>query len=136
MSEVIKFNFLLGKIVTEALRGEEELLLIFEDGSKFRYYHNQDCCEGFELEDVVGDLKDLIGSPLLVCEQTGQKRETDEPWGDSTTWTFYKLATVKGYVDLKFRGSSNGYYSEECDLEYTDPDGNEYNEWDFEKLER
>lgn len=81
-------------------------------------YHDQDCCEAVSIDDIVGDINDLIGSPLTMAEEVtnpdglGRKDEYDE----SYTWTFYKFATNKGYVTIKWYGESNGYYSESVDF--------------------
>jgi hypothetical protein len=91
------------------------------DGRVFVMLHFQDCCESVGIESIVGDLSDLVGEPIIVAEEvTG---ETAQPVGwqpyeysESFSWTFYKLATRKGYVDIRWFGVSNGYYSESVDL--------------------
>ena len=93
----------------------DSIVFEFSDGSAAKLFHDQDCCEYVSIEDVVGDFSDLVGVPLLTAEESSSKGEDDE-WGDTSTWTFYKFSTVKGYVDIRWFGSSNGYYSEGVDL--------------------
>ena len=75
------------------------------------------------IESIVGDLSDLVGVPLLVASEDSLNYDQ----GESCTATFYKFATVKGYVDVRWFGTSNGYYSERVDLEV---DGCRRYDWD------
>src|SRR5690242_1197307 len=108
-------NELIGKTMTSVVNtNNEELVFTTNDGKKYKLFHEQDCCEYVTIEDIAGDLDDLIGSPMLIAEEVSNKqRETDD---GSETWTFYKFATIKGYIIVRWYGSSNGYYSESVDF--------------------
>lgn len=109
------FNTLLGLVLTSVHVGKENILFKTVDGRQFEMLHCQECCEQVQVEDVVGDINDLIGVPITMAEEvTGETPadQEDRLYDESYTWTFYKLATVKGYVDIRWLGESNGYYSE------------------------
>lgn len=93
--------------------GGEQIEFKTDTGRIFVMHHDQDCCENVYIESVVGDLQDLVGSPITLAEEvdSSDAKQLGE-WDESFTWTFYKFATVKGYVDIRWYGTSNGYYSE------------------------
>lgn len=115
---------LVGQTVTAIERepiGEGILLrLHLADGTTMAFIHEQECCEGVWLDDVEGDDDAIVGSPILVAEEVSntpsELKDKDDAEYVSFTWTFYKLATAKGYMTLKFYGTSNGYYSERVDF--------------------
>jgi hypothetical protein len=113
-----KIEDMLGKVFTSVTSTAHEMVFA-NDKEKFTFLHWQDCCESVYIEDIVGDLSDLEGEPLLIAEEvSGETPEEDEENYESRTWTFYKFATRKGYVDVRWLGESNGYYSESVDLEH------------------
>lgn len=151
MSEI---KDLKGKILIDIKvdKEEDEIIFTTNDGEKFKMYHSQDCCEQVSIEDINGDINDLLNSPILVAEEVNSddfnknfedsfklqdgkedyswnyKNENGDSMPDSFTWTFYKLATIKGYVDIRWYGESNGYYSESVDFKKADSEGN-FSRW-------
>jgi hypothetical protein len=115
----VPFEDLKGLVFTEIIVEDttnDDSITFKTAEEEFVMSHDQQCCENVYIESIVGDLSVLIGTPILVAECTTQESEKDEEEYRSITWTFYKLATVKGWVDIRWYGTSNGYYSEDVDL--------------------
>jgi len=113
---------LIGTVLTSIDRDGDEALTFNTDSAKsYRMDHCQDCCESVTIEDICGDLDDLIGSPILQAEEATSDTllegapEPENP-DDQTEWTFYKLATIKGSVTIRWFGTSSGGYSTSVDF--------------------
>ena len=117
MGKVTRFEDLLGVtlVSVDVAASDEVVELRTDTGRVFRLYHMQDCCENVYLAEIVGDLADIIDHPLLVAECVEHDSEPTE--SGTSTWTFYKLSTIKGSVTLRWLGESNGYYSESVEFE-------------------
>jgi hypothetical protein len=113
----LEFSTLQGKTLTKVEQiGDDVIRFEFDDGKAYQLYHSQDCCESVVVESITGDLADLVGTPILLAEEATSSDDPPDYKHDyqpeSQTWTFYKLRTIKGSVDIRWHGSSNGYYSE------------------------
>lgn len=94
-----------------------EVIIHFKKG-KIRFYHEQDCCENVSLEDFSGNVN-LENERFYEIVEKKCNLGPKDNYDDSFTWTFYTIKTSKGYLDLRFYGTSNGYYSESITIEAT-----------------
>lgn len=121
--EELKFESLKGKTIfrIDVDDDKECIKFVCDDGKTYQLIYHHDCCASCSIEDICGDLEDLIGNPLLVAEEV-DNIEAPPLEGtskyDSYTWVFYKLDTIKGGVVIRWFGVSNGYYSERATFEH------------------
>lgn len=94
-------------------REDNKLEFYSNNGYKYIMFHEQDCREEVFIDDIVGELEFLIDSIIIKSEEAVCKNKNKL---GTETCTFYHLATSKGYVTLRWFGSSNGYYCEEVDI--------------------
>jgi hypothetical protein len=118
----VEFECLKGKVLTSIIGrvGDDRMILCCEDGDRYMLAHEQDCCESVTIDEIVGDLDDLIGHPILIADELESNKNpvgVEKKNQESFTWTFYRLSTIQGTVVIRWYGESNGYYSESVDFE-------------------
>ena len=119
-NEVTVLKEFIGKTFNkvEVSKWENGLSFFIED-KVYKLIHIQECCENVFIEDICGNLEDLINEPILMAEEYYSFSTAKE-----ATYTFYKFATRKGYVTVRWCGTSNGCYSESVSFVIEDLDGN------------
>lgn len=118
---------LIGKKITGLRINEDQSLLVFDtDQGPVGYVAEGDCCSESWFADITGVSALLGGTVQMVSEvdlddynvNDGRTRqEYDEVYG-------YKLTTDKGYADIVFRNSSNGFYGGALELLNGEPPEN------------
>lgn len=126
MNEYIEINEFVGKTFSQINVKYDQIEFVVNDDEKYLMYHEQDCCESVGVEDINGDITDLLWVPILKASEDTSNSPKSNTYGEgenaytyedeSATWTFYNLATIKGYVTIRWYGSSNGYYSESVNI--------------------
>ena len=120
----MNFNILKGLTITsiDGLEDDSaEVIFTTSEGRRFEMSHSQDCCERVSIEDICGDINDLLNSPILLAEEVTSEEDPEDiqkGYHDCLyCWTFYKLSTFKGDVTIRWYGESNGYYSVSVNFE-------------------
>ena len=99
---------------------DHEIRIEIEGGRVFRFYHNQDCCESVRIaapKDSDGSLLSLIGKEIREVTQEEDRDDGADTDYDSWTKTTITFRTDSETVISRWIGESNGFYSEDVDLE-------------------
>jgi hypothetical protein len=104
---------LIGKKITGLRINEDQSILAFDtDQGVVAYATYGDCCSETWFADITG-VSALIGGTVHTADEVSMDGYNVE---DGRTRQYYdevygvKLTTDKGYADIVFRNSSNGYY--------------------------
>lgn len=112
--EQVEIESLIGEIIKD-IAYDDETISFITDKNVFKFEHLRDlhrnCYELVYLQDIIGDLSDLIDSPITLAEC-----RTNELENGCLKYTLYHLVTIKGRVDIRFNGFSNGHYSMDVDI--------------------
>jgi hypothetical protein len=117
-NEVTISKALLGKTLTEVTGSvqSEEIIFTTDTGDKYKMYHRQDCCESVYVETSLVICRIWLVIPFSSADESTGKMTSRMVTVNHHTWTFYRLATIRGSVVIRWYGSSNGYYSETVDI--------------------
>lgn len=108
---------LVGLTMKSVVKDDDMISFESIDGRKFTLAHEQDCCEQVVIQEIVGDLTNLIGKPILCVEKVED---------ESAVSVRVKFDTNKGTVFISWEailgGCGNCYNVVDC-FEHADLHG-------------
>lgn len=108
-----EFSDMVGKTLESVEEFGDKIIFNFNDGTAATSEHYQGCCESVDIDHIDGDVKNIVGSPILEAEEDVDPEGDPPPeYPDSWTWTHQRIRTEKGEVTFHWLGQSNGYYGE------------------------
>lgn len=111
----VEFCDLSGQFVRGIIEARQDGFIVFlTDEHVFFLEHDQECCESVYIEDIIGDLSELVGQKIVSAEDVYSDGTTENV--ECSTWSFYKIQGEKDSVTIRFFGESNGCYSETAGL--------------------
>jgi hypothetical protein len=93
-----------------------QILLTTKSGKRIMIYHGQDCCENVRIVDTIGNWNNLIGKVIIDTDEE-IINSSDKDGYDSRTETNLTFKVDSDTVISKWIGESNGYYSENVDIQ-------------------
>ena len=72
--KIVVFKEFIGQKIKsfEISEFEEELIFELENGKKYKFFHQQECCESVYIEDISGNLEHIIG--MMNFRQTNKNK--------------------------------------------------------------
>lgn len=112
------FDFVQNAVITrvEGWAVDSERIRLVTDKGMLELFHYQDCCEHVSVEDVNGEAADLLGARIVELREDSNIQSGGH---GEECWTFYNLITDKGDFQIRWYGTSNGYYSIGVDHSWT-----------------
>lgn len=110
--------------------GSDKVTIHTSKGILRLYFDNDyygSCFVDVRVEDITGDLHDLIDGVVSVAEERSD--QVGDRGDYRTKWTFYTIRTTRGDLDLRWLGKDNGYYGVSVYTNWSEKEEEEEDEW-------
>lgn len=78
--KTIQISELIGKtfasVIRSDSRNDDYIMLYGTDGTVYKMYHDQSCCESVRIEDICGDLSDLVDAEIYDAREDKKEKDT------------------------------------------------------------